>query len=233
MQGAPVDGLPTRPARGATQPEPAQECRGSDVDGDEPKPTGVLRELDVAYAADAFSCEVDDLRVQHVPVEEETVPDGGRGLDGAQARPRVERLDVGPRVPPAVRDQVRDHRVLLIERRREVPDAPDPLSLRADEGRPKEVGEEARPRRHQVLVCWRTSGTVTRTRASTATQPSGATSTGFRSSSATSGRSSPSARESVQEVDHGIGVGGWLAAVAANERARLAVEHELVARRRP
>ena len=117
------------------------------------------------------------------------------GAAGSTVRRRgrgVERLDVGPRVPPAVRDQVRDHRVLLIERRREVPDAPDPLSLRADEGRPKEVGEEARPR-HQVLVCWRTSGTVTRTRASTATQPSGATSTGFRSSSATSGRSSPSA----------------------------------------
>ena len=46
-------------------------------------------------------------------------------------------------------------------------------------------------RSYQVFVRARCSGRLTRTRASTATQPSGSASTGLRSSSATAGRSSP------------------------------------------
>ena len=69
---------------------------------------------------------------------------------------------------------------------------------------------------------------LTRTRASTATQPSGPTISGLRSSSATSGRSSPSAESRWRTSATASASGSRLSPVAAHERACLPFEHELL-----
>ena len=146
---------------------------------------------------------------------------------------RVERLDGGstgyqrPRTASCVTTGV-----LVGERRREVRQPFRRARLRADHRRPEDVGQPARAH-YQVFVCGRTSVTLTRTRASTATQPSGATITRVEVELGDLGQVLTERGEPVEDVDDGIGVGRGLAAVAAHERARLPVEHELLARRRP
>ena len=154
---------------------------------------GVLRELDVAYAADAFSVEVDDLRVQHVPAEKETVAPrrGGTGSAVAQPRPPGRASRRRPRVPPAVRDRcVTTGYSSTSDAARSRP--PDPLSLRADTVVPR----RSEKRRVRVTRSWSAGAPpgpsrarARRRRRSRRAQRA----RGFRSSSATSGRSSPSA----------------------------------------
>ena len=71
-------------------------------------------------------------------------------------------------------------------------------------------------------------GRRTRTRASTATHPSGPARIGLRSSSATSGSVVAEAREPVEEVDERRGVGGGLPRNPAHEPPGLAAGDELL-----
>ena len=82
--------------------------------------------------------------------------------------------------------------------------------------------------RHQVFEVVAAGGRRSRTRASTATHPSGRASTGFRSSSATSGMSSASRAEAVKHVGERSAIGRWRAAPAVDELRRLAARDELV-----
>ncbi len=64
--------------------------------------------------------------------------------------------------------------------------------------------------RYQLLVRGRLSGTCTRTRASTAMQPSGRARTGFRSSSETAGKSSPRRdKRQTRSTSEATSAAGW------------------------
>ena len=95
-----------------------------------------------------------------------------------------------------------------------------------DGQRPARTGispvSEARPQAHQVLSRGASAGLQRRTRASTATQPSGPASTGFRSSSATSGWFSTRRAEPMQHVREGAASAAGAPAPARDEPSRLA-----------
>ncbi len=113
MQVAPVDRFASRVPRQPTQPEPTKERRRTDVDCDEPEHSVALGELDVGHAPNAPACDVDDLRVEHVAVEEQRVGVPRVSLAGSHPRAWLERLDECPRIPPAADEQVRHDGILL------------------------------------------------------------------------------------------------------------------------
>ena len=134
------------------------------------------------------------------------------------------RPDGGERNPRAT--QARDRR-LASEWRWATAVARRVLLSRTDTG-----GGEARSKKrgpsYQVFTCGAGSGRRTRTRASTATQPSGPAITGLRSSSATSGRSSPSRDNRWMRSASAAVIGRRGPAVARDELPGLALAEELV-----